>query len=121
MARLPTTAVVVVETAVVDKIGGRYAGVAGNGGGRCLKPPGYRHAVVRLDNVVDDAERVGAVAAVHVLLEDADRAVAVGDVRGCDDRGVTLFPGRFHAEDVTRYRHARAVVCKFLQIAAIRT
>ena len=117
----PTTFAGAVETAVVDKIGGEDAGIAGNGRERRLKPPGDRHAVVRLNDVVNDSERVLAVPAVHVLLEDADRAVAVGDLRGRDDRGVTLLPSCSHAQHITGSWHTRAVVGNSLQVAAIRT
>ena len=107
------------EPCVIDKNSVAYPG-AGQGAGRLsLKPPGYRHAVVRLDDAVDDAEGICAVSPVHVLLEDVDRAVAAGDVRGCDHRRVAFVPSRLHAEDVARLRHARAVVGHLQKIAAV--
>ena len=77
--------------------------------------------MVRLDDVADDAERVRTVATVHVLLENVDRPVAVSDVRGGDDRGVTLVPRRLHAQDIAWFWHARAVVGHLLKVAAVGT
>ena len=116
-----------VEPTVEHKISYWHGGILGHrrsardGLQRRLEPSDHGHGVVRFDDVAHYLERVRAVPAVHILLEDVYRPVATGDVRCRDDSGVALAPYRAQAEHGTRSGHARAVVGELVQVPAVGT